>query len=146
LSVLLDANALIALCWPQHEFHGDIQKWFRANARKGWATCALTQSAFIRVSMQPHALGHEAPLDEISTLLAEATQHSGHRSLSILRNFSDVRARCTGGLVGHRQITDAWLLASAIANEAKLLTFDRGMSALLATDEERARHVITLAR
>ncbi len=34
-------------------------------------------------------------------------------------------------LVGHRQVTDAYLLGLATRNEGKLVTFDRAVSALL---------------
>ena len=48
---------------------------------------------------------------------------------------------CTGGLRGHRQITDAWLLTLAMRNQVKLVTFDGGIAQLLATTEERAQHL-----
>ena len=47
----------------------------------------------------------------------------------------------TGGVVGHRQVTDAWLLTIAVQHKMKLLTFDQGLSMLLATDAERQRHL-----
>ncbi len=56
-------------------------------------------------------------------------------------SYADVAALCTGGLVGHRQITDAWLLTAASRAGMKLLSFDRGVRQLLATDEERIRLV-----
>jgi hypothetical protein len=83
-------------------------------------------------------------MDEASDVLAQAAQHADHRSIAVLNSFSDVRARCTGGIVGHRQVTDAWLLASAIAAGAKLLTFDLGIGALLASEAERSQHLIAL--
>jgi hypothetical protein len=44
-------------------------------------------------------------------------------------------------VVGHRQVTDAYLLTAAIREGMKLLTLDRGLSSLLATDAERSLHV-----
>ena len=41
---LLDANVLVALQWPDHKFHESVLAWFGKNARKGWATCPMTQA------------------------------------------------------------------------------------------------------
>ena len=36
---LLDANVLIALAWPEHEFHEKVGRWFAArHSKSGWAT------------------------------------------------------------------------------------------------------------
>src|SRR5262249_55806780 len=50
---LLDANALIALAWPAHEAHLRVQQWFARSAKEGWATCPLTQAAFVRIISNP---------------------------------------------------------------------------------------------
>ena len=50
---LLDANVLLALAWPQHAHHALAVDWFRRSAARHWATCALTQLAFIRISANP---------------------------------------------------------------------------------------------
>ena len=55
--------------------------------------------------------------------------------------IAEVAGLCTGGLVGHRQVTDAYLLALAIKRKCKLVTFDSGLRQLLATEHERALHV-----
>jgi len=47
-------------------------------------------------------------------------------------------------VVGHRQVTDAYLLTAAMRGGMKLLTFDRGVGALLASDAERAAHIEVL--
>ena len=46
---LLDANVLIALAWPVHEFHDRVGRWFSRHSRGGWATCPFTEAAFVRV-------------------------------------------------------------------------------------------------
>ena len=47
-----------------------------------------------------------------------------------------------GGLLGYRQITDAYLFSLAIHNNGMLVTFDKGIKAL---DSEAARsHVLLL--
>jgi uncharacterized protein len=51
---------------------------------------------------------------------------------------------CTGGIYGHRQISDAWLVCAAVLNECKLVTLDTGVANLLATPAERAKHIHVL--
>lgn len=146
MSALLDANALIALCWPQHEHHGLMVAWFDKNARSGWATTALTQAAFVRIVSQPAFAGRSIGIDEVAGLLVRNTQHRQHRFLALDFDFGEVMARCTGGLVGHRQITDGYLLTLAIREGMRLVTFDGGVGSLLRTPAERQRHLRLLTK
>jgi len=46
--LLLDANVLLAMAWPNHQFHqAAIQRLERRRDR--WATCALPQIGFLRL-------------------------------------------------------------------------------------------------
>jgi len=144
LSHLLDANALIALGWPTHEHHRCVARWFRQHARSGWASTALTQSAFVRIISQPAFSGRSIAISEVAELLLRNTAHPKHRLVAMDFGFADVLAACTGGILGHRQITDAWLLTAAIRGEMKLLTFDTGIGQLLASAQERATHLTVL--
>lgn len=144
---LLDANALIALCWPHHEHHERMLAWFGRSAHQGWATCALTQAALVRISLQPAFSSISAQgisLETISQLLTNNTSHKAHRLLTLDFGFDAVEKYCTGGIWGHRQITDAWLLSAAIRHGYKLLSFDTGINALLATQAEKEAHLMLL--
>lgn len=141
MSYLLDANALIALGWPVHEHHRRALSWFKKHARQGWATCAFTQAAFVRIIAQPSFSGHAISVGEVGEVLLRNTAHAKHRFLPLDFGFEQVLGCCTGGLLGHRQITDAYLLTLAVRHGAKLVTFDGGIRQLLATAEERERHL-----
>lgn len=84
-------------------------------------------------------------VSEIAALLLRNTAHPAHRFLALDFGFEEVLGHCTGGLHGHRQITDAYLLTAAIRSKLKLLTFDSGVPQLLATEPERQAHVQVLA-
>ena len=142
---LLDANALIALGWPTHEHHPRMIRWFRQHARAGWATTALTQSAFVRIVSQPAFSGRSIAVSEVAELLLRNTGHAKHRLVPLDFGFAEVWAACTGGILGHRQITDAWLLTAAIRSGMKLLTFDAGIEHLLANAQERSKHLTILS-
>ena len=115
--------------------------WFRRHARQGWSTCAFTQAALVRVVMQPAFAGRALEMTDAGELLLRNTAHPGHRLLPIDFGFDRVLEVCTGGLWGHRQVTDAWLLGTAVRHRCRLLTFDTGIAALLATDKERKAHL-----
>ncbi len=134
---LLDANALIALGWPPHEHHGAMQRWFKRHAAEGWGTTAVTQSAFVRIVSQPAFSGRLISVAQVAELLLRNTAHAGHRLLAMDFGFEQVLGCCSGGLLGHRQITDAYLLTTAARHHARLVTFDSGIRQLLATEPER---------
>lgn len=143
-SRLLDVNALIALIWEDHQFHDTMATWFARHAKQGWATCAMTQAGFIRVMNQPALTGRVRTVAELAQALERNLAHPAHRLLALDFDFAEVLARCSGGVVGHRQVTDAWLLTAAIRAGMKLLTFDSGVGMLLASDAERAAHIEVL--
>lgn len=144
MSHLLDANALIALAWPPHEHHPRMISWFRQHARAGWATTAITQAALVRIVSQTAFSGKPIAISEVAELLLRNTAHPKHQLVPLDFGFADVLNTCTGGIVGHRQITDAWLLTAAKRHKMKLLTFDSGIGQLLATAEERSKHLVVL--
>jgi toxin-antitoxin system PIN domain toxin len=139
LTWLLDANALIALGWQTHEHHGPMLAWFKRHAADGWATTVLTQSAFVRIVSQPAFSGRVIGVAQVAELLLRNTAHPRHQLLALDFGFEQVLGCCTGGLYGHRQITDAYLLTAAARHGARLVTFDTGITRLLATDTERER-------
>lgn len=141
MSFLLDANALIALGWPAHEHHERMLAWFKKHARQGWATCAFTQAAFIRIISQPSFSGHTIGVNEVAEILLRNAEHPKHRFVPLDFGFEQVVGSCTGGLLGHRQVTDAYLLTLAVRNGLKLVTFDGGIGQLLATEPERVRYL-----
>lgn len=140
-SHLLDVNALIALIWEDHQFHETMAAWFARHAKRGWATCAITQSGFIRVMNQPAPAKPGRTVAELAEALKQNLAHPGHELLALDFDFAEVQARCSGGVVGHRQVTDAYLLTAAMRAGMKLLTFDSGVDTLLASDAERVAHI-----
>ncbi len=138
---LLDVNALIALGWDAHTHHDTMVDGFNANATRGWGTCALTQAGFVQVLSQP-ALGQaQTTVIKLSESLQRQVGHPAHRFVPLDFTFEEVIRRYTGGVVGHRQIKDAYLLSAAMRVNMKLLTFDSGLSTLLATPAERSARI-----
>lgn len=141
---LLDTNVLIALAWPQHIHHGAAHRWFAGTGRRGWATCPLTQVGFARISSNPKIIPDAvSPRDALATL-ARMTRLSGHQFWPDMLQPTEAVGLASLALVGHRQVSDAYLLALAQSNDGKLATFDRGVPELIADPKQRGRHVVVL--
>ncbi len=121
---LLDTNVLLALAWPNHQHHAPAHAWFAAQARKGWATCALTQLGFIRLSSNPAYTSEAVLPKEAAALLRGWTQLKSHRFWPC--PAADAADRYIGCL-GHQQVNDAWLVEAARHNGGRLVTFDAGL-------------------
>lgn len=131
MSYLFDVNVLIALLWPPHEGHTRVQRWFAQNARHGWATCAMTQAGFIRIVSNPlFSRQVISPLDALQ-VLEGSLKHPSHQFWTEDIGVGKALAQFGSRLVGHRQITDAYLLALAIHRKGKLVTLDAGVAYLL---------------
>ena len=127
---LLDVNVLIALAWPTHIHNGAARTWFAQRQSDGWATCPITQCAFVRLSSNPKLLQPSVETAEAVALLQRIVALDNHIFWNDAIPFSSP-AVPKQLLVSHRQITDAYLLGLAKHNNGKLVTFDKGISALL---------------
>jgi len=123
---LLDANVLIALAWPRHEFHSKVGTWFARQCDQGWATCPFTQAAFVRIVSNPafsvDAVSVENAVRLLETSLNLPNHHFWPDSMSV-----PAALKSAGRLTGHQQIADAYLLGLAIHHRARVATLDRGM-------------------
>jgi toxin-antitoxin system PIN domain toxin len=128
---LLDVNVLIALGWPSHKHHASAHRWFSSIAAGGWATCPLTQCAFVRISANPKAVGAALTPAQAVAAIARMTTHQQHvfwaDDLPVASPYFSAAA-----LQGHQQVTDAYLLALCASRGGHLATFDTAISAIRA--------------
>ena len=142
---LLDANVLIALAWPAHEAHSRVQQWFARNSKQGWATCPLTQSAFVRILSNPAFSPHAVTPQEALNVLSANLQHAGHQFWRDEITLLDALKRFEGRVVGHLQVTDAYLLSLVLHKNGRLATLDKAVGALLAEESPEKARVETIA-
>jgi uncharacterized protein len=122
--LLLDVNALVALAWPNHQFHTAIVARLEQRPAPRWATCALTQLGFVRLSSNASVVEVRKTPAEAVDLLTDLTRDPQHVYLETLPALTQ-SAGLFRHLLGHQQVTDAYLLGVAAANDATLLTLDR---------------------
>lgn len=138
---LLDANVLIALLWPAHEYHSKVQSWFGEHNKSGWATCPITQAAVIRMLSNPAFSSDALSPQQALAVLESNLKHPFHRFWPDEINVVDALLPFKGRLTGHQQITDAYLIGLARHHKAKLATTDRGVLTFLPENERHSGSV-----
>lgn len=122
--LLPDVNVLVALAWPNHQFHQTARKRMDKGPSK-WATCAVTEIGFVRLSSNPRVVGVSNSPVEAAALLGEMTQDPLHIYLeSQPAPSAGFAAEQFKHIMGYRQVTDAYLLGLAAAHKATFVTFD----------------------
>ncbi len=140
-TALLDVNLLIALFDPDHIHHEPAHLWFAAHRSAGWATCPLTENGIVRILSNPAY----SPTTERTARIVErlrAFRSSGHHVF-----WSDDVSLCDPSAfrlsVGHRQLTDVYLLGLARAHDARLATLDRSIP-LKAVRGATSEHLVVI--
>jgi uncharacterized protein len=134
---LLDVNVLIALMWPAHEDHTRVQEWFGKQSKLGWATCPFTEAAVIRILSNPAFSRDAVAPQQALTVLESNMKHPAHHFWADEISIIDALRPLKNRIVGHRQVTDAYLLGLARHRKGKLATLDRAVLGLLSSDERQ---------
>jgi toxin-antitoxin system PIN domain toxin len=119
---LLDCNVLIALSTPEHSLNARAAAWFREGHR--FATCPVTQGALIRFHLRA---GVDATAESAKELLHAVSALSRHEFWPDDASYLDMP---TSRIVGHRQVTDAYLVLLAERHRGSLVTLDSGLAAI----------------
>lgn len=121
MTALLDANVLIALVVIDHVHHDAAAAWLAASDSR-FATCPITQGSLVRFLVRA---GHSATAARDVVGAIESATHHEFWPDSV--SFADI---AVGGVVGHRQVTDAYLAQLARSREGQLATLDSGLAHL----------------
>ena len=108
---------------------------------EAWATCPITQLAFLRISSNPKIIADAVRPIEAVDMLAQIVTLRGHHFWADEPEPVQTTVFKSLSLIGHRQLTDAYLLALALHHQGKLATFDSGVGQLLSSTKDRSRHV-----
>ena len=121
---LLDVNALVALGFAHHEFHGRVAAWLRAQQFPPLATCSITELGFLRVLAQ--APGYGFSVAQARTLLLKMKQAKLAR-FTCIADDHDV------------SYLPAWVKTAGQTTDGHLLKLAGSKQALLATLHARVR-------
>jgi toxin-antitoxin system PIN domain toxin len=142
MRALLDVNVLIALLDAAHVGHAAASRWLAREVKHGWASCPLTQNGCIRVMSQPAYPG-ALPAAEVAGRLAEAAQDASHAFWPDDISLIDKDVLDWAHVLGHRQVTDNYLLALAVRHEGRFVTFDARVGGA-AVRSAKAKHLVVL--
>ena len=131
--LLLDVNVLLALAWPNHQFHGAATRWLGPSSDP-WATCALTQLGFIRLSSNPAVVSPAKSPAAAAALLEAMVRDPLHQYLSALPAPAVRGTVPFEKIIGSKQVTDLYLLTLAHRHNATFVTFDSRLKALAGAD------------
>lgn len=142
---LLDVNVLIALFDPGHIHHGAAHEWFGLVGSAAWATCPLTENGFVRILSNPGYAGRRTTATDAVERLRIFTATEQHTFWPDNVSLLDDSRLHAPALHGHREITDAYLLALAVDRGGSLATFDTGIRPETVHGVEPA-HLVVLKR
>lgn len=142
MRALLDVNVLISLLDAAHVHHVRATRWLERQIGEGWASCPLTQNGCLRIMAQP-AYPKALPLNSIAKRLAAAAANPAHAFIPDDYSVLDEQRIAWTHLLGHRQITDAYLLGLAVRHDCCLVTFDARID-LAVVPGTRKEHLVIL--
>ena len=123
---LLDANALIALAITDHEHHDRAAEW-AANVEQV-ALCPIVEGSLFRFLIRT---GESRATAAAALAALHASPRCEFWEDSISYTTADL-----GHVVGHRQVTDAYLAALATSRGGRLATFDQALATALSHSVE----------
>ena len=126
MRALLDVNVLIALLDSDHTSHGVALMWFAKHAREGWASSPITQNGCVRIMSNPSS-PNALPVQAVMKRLADACEEDVHEFWSDEVSLLNPNVVDSTRIHGPRQLTDIYLLALAVEQEGRLVTFDAGV-------------------
>jgi toxin-antitoxin system PIN domain toxin len=134
--LLLDVNVLLAVAWPNHQFHAAAKRRLERSLDR-WATCAITELGFVRLSSNPAAIPTAKSPQEAVSLLAAMVSDPLHVYFPSLPSLVAKNARPQfANLFGTKQIMDAYLLWLARRHHAIFVTFDTRLRALAGSQRD----------
>ena len=143
---LLDVNILLAWLWPAHETHKAASSWMHNHRQESWATCPITEMGFLRIvttrSFSPHA---PAWAEAVGILRKHTEGSPRHCFWPDSLTSTEMDLSLGRRIKGPSQITDAYLLALAIRNDGRMVTFDYRMETL-APERSTEREALVILR
>lgn len=143
MRALLDVNVLIALLDGGHIHHGLAMSWLEGAIRHGWASCLITRNGCVRIMSQPN-YPPALPAGQVAERLAEASASPDHEFCPADVNLLGNGVIAWQRMLGHRQVTDAHLLALAVQHGGRLVTLGRRVDPE-AVRGARPEHLVALA-
>ncbi len=141
MTFLLDVNVLVALIDPTHVSHDLAHNWFAA-ASGGWATCPITENGVLRIVSHPRYPNTPGSPAVVAGVLLRLRRRSGHSFWPDDISLLDAKRFDPDKLLSHKQLTDSYLLALALAHGGALASLDRRLGVAAVRGGSDGLHLI----
>ena len=115
---LLDVNVLVALVVAEHVHHAAARAWFHQAGQ--FATCPTVQGTLLRLLIRQGTSSTDARV-----ALVVLTRHARHELWLDDLSYLEIDL---SRVLGHRQVTDAYLAGLARASQGRVATLDHGFA------------------
>jgi toxin-antitoxin system PIN domain toxin len=120
MAVLIDGNLLIGMAVEDHEHHEVAAHWF-AEQNEPVATCPITQGTVVR-----HLVRNGYAMESGVAFLVALAERNDHEFWPDDLPYAYVP---TDGVIGHRQVADAYLAQLARHHAGRVATMDSSFAA-----------------
>ena len=141
MRALLDVNVLIALLDADHVNHKIAWAWLEDNIASGWATCPITENGCLRIMSQP-GYPHHFTSVEVAQQVRAATNTRYHEFWPDTLSILDQHVIDWKSVIGPKQLTDIYLLALAVKNNGRFVTFDKKITSSLVVGADSQHYEI----
>ena len=131
---LPDVNVLLALTNPNHLHHDRALKWF--GDVEAWATCPLTETGFLRLTLNPVVMGQRLEPTQALAALQALRLLPGHSFIEDDSSLGNA-AIDLSGLGGHKNVTDLHLVNLVASKGLVLATLDASLPRILTSADRR---------
>ena len=136
-------NVLIALLDDAHVFSRRANEWLDAAPRR-IATCPIVENGVIRIMSAPsYSSTHRATPEQVADGLRALTEAVDHEFWADDVSMLDETLVDFSRLHGHRQVTDAYLLALAVRQGGAIASFDLALP-LTAVRGANRKHLMAI--
>lgn len=140
--MLLDINALLALLDPLHLHHHDVHRWYESLSPMRLLICPHVENGVMRIASQPRYPNTLGTTSEVRGNLKKFFKRAKVERCASDASLSDDSVLIRPAHLTPSSVADLYLLAVAVANNAKLATFDRRISPIAIQGGKKALEII----
>ena len=128
MRALLDVNVWVALFDDAHQFSARANQFIETPGLQ-IASCPIVENGVVRVlSLPSYGRRGGVPMRLVRERLRDACASLDHAFWADVVTLRDNQRFDFSRIQGHNQITDMYLLALAVSQGGKLVTFDRAIA------------------
>jgi predicted nucleic acid-binding protein len=138
----MGTSVLFALLGVGHVPNRFAAQCLQTHGGAGWASCPITLNGCIRILSQP-SYPNRLPMQTVVEGLRQAMQNPLHEFWTDDVNPATTETIDWAYTVRPAQLTDVYLLALAVAHDARFVTLDQGI-ALACVPQARGEQLVVL--